>query len=273
MAVMKDEAIVLRRLDYSETSQVLAVFTHQYGLQRLIAKGVKRGTRKRFAVGIDLLERGVVAFLARTHPEGTLGTLTEWRQLEPYLGLRTDLVRWYAAQYAAEVTAAMLEDADPHPLLFEALAGLLTALSGAGAVGERGSAPSPALPLSRSPASVPSAAEHPLPLLCTYQQALLAEAGLWPDLTRCVMCDRPAPPGRAAWYSAHQGGLVCRNCEGALLEKRKVASATVTALREGRFSGDTAAGVFEVLDYTISHLIGRQPALSQLMKAVIPGRG
>ena len=54
MTAIKDEAIVLRRLDYSETSQVLAFFTRDHGPRRLIAKGVKRSTKKKFATGIDL---------------------------------------------------------------------------------------------------------------------------------------------------------------------------------------------------------------------------
>ncbi len=37
MASVKDVAIVLRRLDYSETSQVLAMLTREHGQQRLIA--------------------------------------------------------------------------------------------------------------------------------------------------------------------------------------------------------------------------------------------
>ncbi len=60
MALISDRAIVLRRLDYSETSQILALFTREYGQVRVIAKGIKRSTRSRFAVGIDLLEVGQV---------------------------------------------------------------------------------------------------------------------------------------------------------------------------------------------------------------------
>ena len=55
MPLVKDEAIVLRRLDSSESSQVLVFFTREHGPQRLIAKGIKRGTKQRFATGIDLL--------------------------------------------------------------------------------------------------------------------------------------------------------------------------------------------------------------------------
>jgi DNA repair protein RecO (recombination protein O) len=253
MAAVKDQAIVVRRLDYSETSQVLAFFTRGGGLQRLLAKGVKRGTKKKFATGIDLLERGEVAYLPARRDGGGLGTLTEWRQREIHMGLRSDLRRLYAGQYAAEVTAAMTEEGDPHPELYEAFAGLLGDLNDA----DRGAAG--------------------LSLLVGYQRQLLRSAGLWPDLTRCVMCDKPAPAGRAAYFSAHQGGLVCRACEGGLVEKRLVPAAVLTALREDDPSRDrkgaaaaagAASGAFELLNYTISHTIGREPKLTRF---VIPG--
>jgi len=237
MGIIRDQAIVLRRLDYSESSQVLAFLTREHGPQRLIAKGIKRGTKKKFATGIDLLERGEVLYLPSARGEG-LGTLTEWHQVELHLGLRSDLTRWYAGQYAAEVTSGMTQEADPHPELFDALAALLEALS---------------------------AGSEPLRLVTVYQRAILTTTGLWPDLSRCVICDRPAPPGRAAWFSAHQGGLVCRACEPPVIVKRKVSAAALTALREGSAAPETLAPVFDLLDYTIGQALGRPSALGSFV--------
>jgi DNA repair protein RecO (recombination protein O) len=234
MPLVKDEAIALRRLDYSESSQVLVFFTREHGSQRLIAKGIKRGTKQRFATGIDLLERGDVVFLSKSHAETSLGTLTEWRQSDAYLGLRDRLDRWYAAQYAAEITASMTEEADPDPELFDALAALLHDLASGPAV---------------------------LPQLVAYQMALLTSAGLWPDLTRCVLCNRPAPPGRAGYYSAHQGGLICRNCAANQPETRRAPGAVLDALRAGAVSAELATPVFDLLDYTIGQTMGRPTGL------------
>ena len=49
---MLDQAIVLGRLDYSETSQVHVLFAREHGKVRAIAKGIKRGTKKRFAAAV-----------------------------------------------------------------------------------------------------------------------------------------------------------------------------------------------------------------------------
>jgi len=237
MPAVKDKAIVLRRLDYSETSQVLVFLTRAHGLQRLIAKGIKRGTKSKFAIGIDLLESGDVVFLRSAQGEGRLGTLTEWRQTQSHMGLRDNLQRWYAGQYAAEITSHMVEEEDAHPELYDALEMLFAVLS---------------------------AGDDPQLSLVTYQCELLRSVGLWPDLTRCMTCDRPAPEGRAAYFSAQQGGLICRNCQPTTAETRKVAAATLTGLRNDEWEPKAVRGALELLDYMIAYSMGRETSLAKL---------
>ncbi|MBP7934075.1 MAG: DNA repair protein RecO [Phycisphaerae bacterium] len=230
MHVVNDQAIVIRRLDYSETSQVLVFLTRRHGLHRLLAKGVKRSTKTKFTPGIDLLERGDLSYRPCLRTEGGLGTVSEWRQTEPYLALRGEIRRWYAAQYAADITAAMCEEADPHPDVFDGLDALLAGLAGG---------------------------NEALPLTAAFQCGLLQSVGLWPDLGRCVICDRPAPAGRGAYYAAHQGGLVCRRCLPTQAGTRLVAASVLTALREQRFDGPEARGVVELLDHAFVQAMGR----------------
>ena len=101
MALIKDIAIALRRLDYSETSQVLSILTREHGQRRIIAKGIKRGTKARVAVGIDLLEMGRIVFSQRSGREDAMANMTEWCQEDGFPHLRRDLVRCYSAQYQA----------------------------------------------------------------------------------------------------------------------------------------------------------------------------
>lgn len=202
MALIKDTAVVLRRLDYSETSQVLAVFTRQHGQQRLIAKGIKRGTKTRVAVGIDLLEMGNVVFSRRPGKEETLAPLTEWRQIETFAHLRRELARCYAAQYAAEVTSYLTEPGDPHAALFDGLAGLFAELKTA----------------------------EPAAALVAFLSLMLKEIGMRPEVSRCVACGRDVRGEPVIYFSSNQGGAICRDCEPATIEKRRGDAAALRAL-------------------------------------------
>src|SRR5262245_53546498 len=113
MPTQIDNAVVLRLSDYSESSQIVSLFARDAGLVRLIAKGMRRSTRSRPAVGLDLLELGEVEF-APAHGEAGLGTLAEWQQVDSFLRLRADLPRLLSGLYAAELTAATTQEHDPH---------------------------------------------------------------------------------------------------------------------------------------------------------------
>lgn len=264
MAATKDVGIVLRRLDYSETSQVLVVFCRETGQQRLIAKGIKRGTKTRVAVGIDLLELGQVVFTRRPGSDAQLSTLTEWRQQDTFPNLRDDLAAVYAAQYAADRTAQATVDGDPHPLLFDALLSLLEHLGEARAAATLG-------PLTR------------------FLWALLREIGLMPELERCVGCgtDVEQMGAGATWYfSSRQGGLLCRDCEPAHAEKRRVDRPSLDALRaiaaavNGGSGGGPAAApaagpaAFELLDYHLTETLAKPSRVTASLRAAtgLPAR-
>jgi DNA repair protein RecO (recombination protein O) len=236
MAAIKDQAIVLRRLDYSESSQVLALFTRHHGKARVIAKGIKRSTRTRFAPALDLLDAGTAVMSVRHPRQEALAILTEWAQSRPAGGLRDRLDRLYAAQYAAALTADLTEDWDPHVVLHDALAGLLDTLS---------------------------TAETTLAHVVGFQRVLLGEVGLIPDFGRCVACGRIAPPAAGLQFSSREGGLICRDCEGAFSEKRSVPVGALAWLSGGTSDERGLRAACELLDYHAAHLVGRPIAVSR----------
>lgn len=268
MSFISERAVVLRRVDYSETSQVLVLLTRGHGKVRAIAKGVKRSTKKRFATGIDLLELGDVVLSVRRGSQAQLATLTEWKQSTSFWLLRQRLARLYAGQYAAEVVAGLTEDWDPHPITFDALVGLLERLC---------------------------TLEQPLPELVVFLGRLLEEIGSLPRFDVCVGCGQVVAGGGALYFSSFEGGLLCRDCEGAHAEKRRVSEAARAVLQSaadrsgleppvasGEMHTERAddptvspdidpawAGAFELFNYHVSHLMGRAPLLAD---KVLPPR-
>lgn len=247
MSIARDLAVVLGRLDYSETSQVLVLFTREHGKIRAIAKGIKRGTKTRFAVGIDLLDIGEVMFTSRVEQRERLATITEWKQSLGLSALRDRLARIQAGQYAAEITAGLTVDWDPHAEVFDGLSGTLRGLA---------------------------EAERVLPAVVRYQALLLEAIGSLPRFDACVRCESAS---ELTHFSSFEGGLICRSCEPGQVEKRATRAATVGTMqtlvgRGGEIEALEDAGLkgpFALLNYHLSHLMGREPAMA---RAVVPRR-
>ena len=246
MALIADQAVVLAKVDYSETSQVIVFFTREHGKVRAIAKGIKRGTKKRFAVGIDLLDVGHVVVSSRRERGAALATVTEWKQTTANAGLREKLFRIYGAQYVVEITASLTEDWDPHQRLYDVLVDVLSSLAAADEVSSH---------------------------VTRFQCALLREIGSWPYLQACVSCGCTPQVDHPVWFSSNEGGLLCRDCEGSRIEKRQISPEVLAVLGgEGACEGATPAAV-SLLDYHITHVMGRPPKGSQALTQLLSTTG
>jgi len=125
MPTVTDNAICIRRWDYSETSQTVSLLMRDHGIVRGIVKGAKR-TGGGFDGGIDLLTHGQV--VAIVSPARDLATVTAWHVLEIFRPLRAHLGANRAGLYMADLVHHMLTEHDPHPRLFDALRDALAAL-------------------------------------------------------------------------------------------------------------------------------------------------
>lgn len=194
MSLVTDRCICLRKVEYSESSQILTLFSRDHGLVRAIAKGAHRRTKagaSKFDGGVDLLDLGNAVFTYDSSRD--LETLTEWGLREGHLGLRTNLRAMYLALYAGELCSLLIEEHDPHPALFDLLQQTIQDLQ------------SPRLEES----------------LLAFQLDLLREAGYLPELSACVSCgvEFDSPDAVAPYFSPSRGGLICRNCEGSVPDR------------------------------------------------------
>lgn len=207
MATRSDAGIVLRLSDYSETSQIATLLARQSGLVRLIAKGVRRSTSARVAVGLDLLEHGDLLFAPPARGAG-LGTLAEWRQRDSFAGLRRALILLHAGLYAAELCRVLMEEYDPHPEVYDGLHRLLEDLS----------------------RSEPAERFGVAGRVLDFQVILAVSIGFCPNLRGCVACGRARPSGSAGYMSFTAGGLVCRSCVARFSDPKRVHGTVIDRL-------------------------------------------
>lgn len=116
MPHLRDQAIVLRHWEFSETSQTVALFTREYGVVRGLAKGARRD-RGSFCGGFEALTRGEVCAIVK--PSAELATLTDWDLQEVFWAARRSLSAHRAGLYVADLLYHSMRSGDPHPALYD----------------------------------------------------------------------------------------------------------------------------------------------------------
>src|SRR5262245_4219832 len=133
MASEKSRAIVLRVIEFSESSCVVTLFTEDFGKIGALAKGAKR-PKSPFEGALDLLALVRIVFLRKSSE--ALDLLTEARLERRFRSAQSDLARLYAGYYVAELLAELTDAGDPHPELFAAADAALLALDRGEALAE-----------------------------------------------------------------------------------------------------------------------------------------
>ena len=237
---LREPAICLRAIDYSETSQVLRFITRGAGIVGLVGKGTKR-PKSKSGGAIDLMAEGDLVFTTG-RGEG-LGILVEFSETVSRLSVRRQAGRLNAGLYAVELVGEMLAEHDPHPEVFDLLHSLL-------------------LRLAEPHAPVPA-------VLAYFQWRLLRHVGLLGQMDRCVSCGAlvTAPGGGDVYFSSADGGLLCRSCELTAPDRHRVDSATTRALvalasaeagRKTSLPPDQARAANRLLDYHVTEQLGKR---------------
>ena len=112
MASEKTRAIVLRVIEFSESSCVVTLFTEDFGKIGALAKGAKR-PKSPFEGALDLLALVRIVFLRKS--SDALDLLTEGKLERRFRSAQRDLARLYAGYYVAELLAELTDAGDPHP--------------------------------------------------------------------------------------------------------------------------------------------------------------
>lgn len=196
MALSCDRCICVRKVEYSETSQILTLFGTEHGLLRVIAKGAHRRTKaghSKFDGGVDLLDVGHAVFTF--DPGRDLNTLTEWSLREGNLPLRKNLRGMYLGLYAAELLSLLIEEHDPHPDLFRRFESSLRELG----------------------------TEKGEEVFLSFQLDLLNQSGHLADLAMCAQCGREITAERLSlFFSPSRGGAICPDCEPSVPDRQRV---------------------------------------------------
>jgi len=233
-------AIVIRTVEFSESSLVVTLFTREWGKIAALAKGGRR-PKGPFESALDLLARCRIAFLRKS--ADTLDLLTEAKLQQRFRPVGRDLTPWYAAYYAAELLGELTDQYDPHPELYDLAEQFLDAMI-------QGRSPAGELP--------------------RFELGALRVLGHMPSLDRCVECGRPIDPSRRVSLGLLDGGVLCGEHRPG---RRAVVSVSPGVLAAMRSAADVNSDNWEkndldrrthgelrgVLNQYMAHLLGHRP--------------
>jgi DNA repair protein RecO (recombination protein O) len=236
VASEKAQALVLRLVEFSESSCVVTLFTREFGKVRGLAKGARR-PKGPFESALDLLARCGVVFLRKSTE--SLDLLTEAKLERRFRPRAGDLAGLYSAYYVAELLGELTDDYDPHPELYDAAVLVLARLSDRGASAD---------------------------LVTWFELTALRRLGHLPMLDACAECGGGLQPSERVPFGQLAGGVLCPKCRSG---KRQVASisggawramrelaATATPAEEPRMDRRTAGEVRGILNHYLAGLAG-----------------
>jgi DNA repair protein RecO (recombination protein O) len=229
----KDTAICIRATDYSETSQILTLFTRAAGKIGVIAKGSKR-PKSAFDGPIEVFSYGEIVFSDSNREK--LATLTEFEQQPGFADLANNFFALNCCLFGAELVNGLTHDYDPHPELFD---GFLRFLQDAN---ER--------------RKTKDEGRETLSLLILFQLTLLREIGLMPILNACVNCKTRYAIRNTqyeAYFSSLANGLICRDCEASFPDKIILTKNAANCLANAKLIAETNEKTLNEIEKILIH--------------------
>lgn len=185
MASEKTDAIVIRVVEFSETSCIVTMLTREFGKVTAIAKGARR-PKSPFEAAIDVLAICRIVFIQKTN---AMSLLTEAKLEHRFRAGENSLTRLYIGFYVIELLRILTDDGDPQPELYQLTFDMIRQLD----------------------SDLLSERDLKLRLL-QFELGLLDLIGHLPMLTRCVNCGREKTQLSSVHFGLIAGGVLCHKC-------------------------------------------------------------
>lgn len=248
MSLEKSDAIVIRAVDFSETSSIVTFFTRDFGKVSTLAKGARR-KKGPFESALDLLALCRIVFIHKS--SDSLDLLTEAKLVNRLRASEVDLSRLYSGYYIAELLMNLTDEMDPHPELFEIAQQSLRLIEDSSTAFE--------------------------PVILRYELAILRETGHLPSMNQCVGCGSQIGEFPRVSMGLQAGGILCSTCRAGHRRLVSIRSEIRHAIREysdpksDRWRNDKDYCGLEkeirpVMNQYLAELLGKKPRLHGYLK-------
>lgn len=248
MATEKATAIVVRTIDFSETSLVVTLFTREFGKVGALAKGAKR-LKSPFESALDLLALCRIVFLRKS--SDALDLVTESKLMRRFRLDSGSLAGLYGGYYVAELLTELTHDYEPMPELFDLADSTLVELA---------------------------AGRNVATNVFRFELNTLRLLGLCPSFELCVGCGCDLSQTTRTAFGHLDGGVLCESCRAGRQQVATVRNQTLrtmarlAGLEEGlpsaeemtidrRIQGELRG----LLNHYMAHLLGKRPKMQRYL--------
>ena len=246
MSSEKANAIVIRAVDFMESSLVVTLFTREFGKIGALAKGAKR-LKSPFESALDLLALCRIVFLHKT--SDVLDLLTEAKLLRRFRPQGRDLLNLYAGYYVAELLHELTDENDPCPELFDLADETLADLA---------------------------AGEPVVRRVIRTELGMLRILGHMPSLETCAECGAAVTVSGRIAFGQLDGGVLCNKCRagknhvvlvsaGVLKTMAQFADPESQTWRRIDINPRTLGELRGVLNHYMMNLLGHKPRMHEYL--------
>lgn len=177
-------AIILKSFDLNEADRVFTLLTHEYGLLKAIAKGIRR-PKSKFSGHMEMLRSNQLQLFKGK----TFHKLVQCESEYVYPELLNDYDRMLFGLLICEMLTFLCQEEDPQPELFQ---------------------------LTLKTFALLSQLEYPKLGLIWFKLQMLQIIGYEQNFTECNSCHQSLQNQRSIFFNLINGGLICFDCKSQL---------------------------------------------------------
>jgi DNA repair protein RecO (recombination protein O) len=196
--ILQTPAIVLKRFDFRETSQIATFFTRDFGKVKGILKGIRKD-HKKFGSTIDQFSVNDIVYYS--HRDTDLHLVGQCDLKHFFFKIRKDMKRTMAASYIIELVDAIMPIEEKNAEVYDLTFDCLSTLEDIDDINK---------------------------LVHAFQIKILLLSGFRPFLDSCVVCQKKMTSRMR--FSMKLGGLLCEDCRANDLSATALSRGTVASL-------------------------------------------
>lgn len=223
--ILKSDAVILDSIRWKETSKIVSLFSREFGIIKVIARGVYRN-KSAFAGKLETLNRAEVVINSR--PSRSLQILTEVDVIDSYKTIRPDLQRLPYALAILELIRQTIRESHPDMIFYDFIIVLFDAIKNV---------------------------KNPEIIFIYFLLKLVSYLGFKPNFYECQVCEKKSS-SEMFHFSLEKGTIFCRDCVEDTGILQKIKSDDLDLLRKLQNHPHRKISEFESKDFPVQYFTG-----------------